>query len=147
MFHRSILVLVFVMIGMAIAFRPVIRTNNAVRSYTRSTNVQMNFFTNMFAPKKSATASHILVKDQALCNSLKADLSKAKDLPDAFAAAASKYSTCPSARKGGSLGTFKQGQMVPAFDKVIFSDEVGVVHGPVATPFGYHLILIEDRQA
>ncbi len=133
------------MIGTAIAFRPVIRTN-AVRSYTRSANLQMNFFTNMFAPKKSATASHILVKDQGLCNTLKAELSKSSDLSDAFAQAAAKYSTCPSGKKGGSLGTFKQGQMVPAFDKVVFSEEVGVVHGPIPTPFGYHLILIEDRQ-
>ena len=109
--------------------------------------MQMNFLTNMFAPKKSATASHILVKDQAKCTSLKAELSKSTDLAQAFSDAALKYSTCPSGKKGGSLGTFKQGQMVPAFDKVVFSDEVGVVHGPIATPFGYHLILIEDRQA
>jgi peptidyl-prolyl cis-trans isomerase C len=36
--------------------------------------------------------------------------------------------------------------MVPAFDKVVFSEEIGIVHGPVMTPFGSHLILIENRE-
>lgn len=35
--------------------------------------------------------------------------------------------------------------MVPAFDKVVFEEEIGVVHGPVKTPFGAHLILIHER--
>ena len=39
-----------------------------------------------------------------------------------------------------TLGSFGQGAMVPEFDKVVFNDEVGVVHGPVKTQFGYHLI-------
>ena len=47
--------------------------------------------------------------------------------------------------KGGALGTFKPGQMVKEFNDVVFSDEVGVVHGPIKTQFGYHLILIDER--
>ena len=39
-------------------------------------------------------------------------------------------------KSGGALGTFKQGQMVPAFDKVVFNEELGVIHGPIKTPFG-----------
>jgi peptidyl-prolyl cis-trans isomerase C len=35
--------------------------------------------------------------------------------------------------------------MVPEFDKVVFNDEVGVVHGPVQTQFGYHLLEITER--
>ena len=56
-----------------------------------------------------------------------------------------RYSSCPSSQKGGSLGSFGRGAMVPAFDEVVFNKEVGVVHGPVKTPFGAHLILIESR--
>lgn len=99
-------------------------------------------------PKKSATASHILVKgpDAAkFLTKLKGDISSSKDIPTKFAQEAAKHSTCPSAKNGGSLGTFKQGQMVPAFDKVVFSESVGVVHGPINTPFGAHLILIDNR--
>ena len=48
---------------------------------------------------------------------------------------------CP----GGALGTFSQGQMVPSFDKVVFNEEIGKIHGPIKTPFGAHLILIDSR--
>ena len=62
-----------------------------------------------------------------------------------FADSAASNSACPSAKKGGSLGSFSPGQMVAAFDKVVFAEDVGVVHGPIATQFGSHLILITDR--
>lgn len=62
-----------------------------------------------------------------------------------FAEAASEFSACPSRAKGGALGTFKPGQMVKEFNEVVFNDEVGVVHGPIKTQFGYHLILIDER--
>jgi len=137
------------MIGAVCAFRPSgFRAGLAVRPYSRSTAVQMNFFANLFGPKKTATASHILVKDQAFLTKLKGELEKSKNVPQAFSDAALKYSTCPSSKRGGSLGTFKQGQMVPAFDKVVFeTGEVGKIAGPVTTPFGYHLILIDERSA
>ena len=73
-------------------------------------------------------------------------MQKSKDVKTAFAEAAAQYSTCPSAKNGGSLGTFKQGAMVPAFDKVVFKEAVGAIHGPVMTPFGVHLIYIEGRE-
>jgi len=40
---------------------------------------------------------------------------------------------------------FSKGQMVKAFDTVVFTEELGKIHGPINTPFGAHLILIEDR--
>ena len=63
----------------------------------------------------------------------------------AFAKAASQYSECPSASRGGDLGSFGPGAMVPEFDTVVFKEPVGVVHGPVKTQFGYHLIYIRER--
>lgn len=42
--------------------------------------------------------------------------------------------------KGGDLGEFKPGQMVRAFDEVVFKKAVLEVHGPIKTQFGYHLI-------
>lgn len=50
-----------------------------------------------------------------------------------------------SAVKGGDLGTFRHGQMVPAFDQAAFSVPVGQVSEPVKTQFGYHLIKITER--
>ena len=40
---------------------------------------------------------------------------------------------------------YKELKMVPEFDTVVFNDDVGKVHGPVKTQFGYHLIEITSR--
>lgn len=91
----------------------------------------------------TATAKHILVNDEALCKELKA---KIEANEKTFEEVAKELSLCPSGAQGGDLGRFRQGQMVPEFDKVVFNDEVGVVHGPVQTQFGYHLLLITGRE-
>ncbi|MFZ2956636.1 MAG: peptidylprolyl isomerase [Candidatus Ozemobacteraceae bacterium] len=91
---------------------------------------------------KSATASHILVPSEKECQELK----KTIEMGAAFASVAKEHSKCPSGKQGGSLGTFQPGQMVPEFDKVVFSAEVKKVHGPIKTQFGYHLIWIDDRK-
>ena len=88
-----------------------------------------------------AAARHILVKTEAECLKLKQDIEGGAD----FAALAKAHSTCPSSRDGGALGTFRPGQMVKEFDTVVFNGELGVVHGPVKTQFGYHLIDITMR--
>jgi peptidyl-prolyl cis-trans isomerase C len=91
----------------------------------------------------SASARHILVEDEQVCIDLKKQIDS-KELT--FEAAAQSYSQCPSGNAGGDLGTFGKGQMVPEFDAVVFNDEVGVVHGPVQTQFGYHLLEVTSRQ-
>lgn len=88
-----------------------------------------------------ASARHILVATEAECNRLKTEIEAGKD----FAAVAKAHSQCPSGRQGGALGEFGPGQMVPEFDKVVFKGEVGKVHGPVKTQFGYHLVEITKR--
>ena len=90
----------------------------------------------------TASARHILVDSEAKCNELKEQINSGAMT---FEQAAKENSTCPSGANGGDLGTFSQGQMVPEFDKVVFNDEVGVVHGPVQTQFGYHLLEVTSR--
>ena len=89
----------------------------------------------------TATARHILVASEEACLDLKRQIEEGAD----FAELARQHSTCPSGRNGGDLGQFGQGQMVPEFDKVVFNEEVGVVHGPVETQFGFHLVEITSR--
>ena len=89
-----------------------------------------------------ARARHILVKDQSECESLKKKIEGGAK----FADMAREHSQCPSGKSGGDLGQFSPGQMVKEFDTVVFSAEVGKVHGPVKTQFGYHLIEITDRR-
>jgi peptidyl-prolyl cis-trans isomerase C len=88
-----------------------------------------------------ASARHILVKTEKECLTLKQQIEAGSD----FGEIAKKHSQCPSSREGGALGTFSPGQMVPEFDTVVFNGEVGKIHGPVKTQFGYHLIDITSR--
>ncbi|MHB1037142.1 MAG: peptidylprolyl isomerase [Pirellulales bacterium] len=88
-----------------------------------------------------ASARHILVDSKEACEKLKAEIAAGAD----FADLARKHSKCPSGRNGGDLGEFGPGQMVPEFDKVVFSAKIGEVAGPVRTQFGWHLLEVTSR--
>lgn len=88
-----------------------------------------------------ARARHILVNSKEACENLKTQIEGGAD----FAALAKEHSQCPSGKQGGDLGEFGPGQMVKEFDTVVFNEEVGKVHGPVQTQFGYHLLEITSR--
>ncbi|MBF6058411.1 MULTISPECIES: peptidylprolyl isomerase [Thiomicrorhabdus] len=88
-----------------------------------------------------ATARHILVDSEEKCLELKQQIAEGAD----FAEVAKQNSQCPSGRSGGDLGQFGPGMMVPEFDKVVFSADVGSVEGPVKTQFGYHLVEVTSR--
>ena len=88
-----------------------------------------------------ATARHILVDSEELCQELKTKIADGGD----FAELAREHSSCPSSASGGDLGSFGPGQMVPEFDTVVFSADVNQVQGPVKTQFGYHLLEVTSR--
>ncbi|MBI5871448.1 MAG: peptidylprolyl isomerase [Actinobacteria bacterium] len=88
-----------------------------------------------------ASARHILVDNEAKCEELKKEIEEGAD----FAEVAKQNSDCPSGQRGGDLGEFTNGQMVREFDEVVFTEELNIVHGPVKTQFGYHLIEITSR--
>lgn len=96
------------------------------------------------ASATKAHASHILVDSEAQADDLLAELNTAKNVFASFATLARAHSKCPSSKKGGDLGTFGRGQMVPEFDQVVFNEEIGKVH-KVKTQFGWHLVLISTR--
>jgi peptidyl-prolyl cis-trans isomerase C len=88
-----------------------------------------------------ASARHILVPTAEQAEDLKSKIAEGAD----FAEIARVHSQCPSGSRGGDLGEFAPGQMVREFNDVCFGEAVGVVHGPVKTQFGYHLIEVTDR--
>ena len=110
--------------------------------------------TDEFARPEQVRASHILIKldekadDKAVAEArakllkVKARLAKGAD----FAEMAKKYSEGPSNVRGGELGWFSRGMMVPAFEEAAFGQEAGVVGDPVRTRFGWHLIKVEERR-
>lgn len=146
-------------------FSPLSRSckeNTSVQSFIKSSNQSFNVrtqtgselhggfldeignFMKRFTTK--ATASHILIKGGAEAANKLEDLKvEIEDSPEKFADAAAKFSECPSSRNGGNLGEFGPGAMVKEFDQVVFKEDLGVVHGPIKTQFGYHLIYINER--
>jgi len=63
-----------------------------------------------------------------------------------FAELAREHSEGPSASRGGDLGAFGRGQMVPAFEEAAFSQDVNEIGPVVETQFGYHIIQVQERQ-
>ncbi|HEX5623243.1 MAG TPA: peptidyl-prolyl cis-trans isomerase [Sulfuricurvum sp.] len=103
-----------------------------------------------FVDKEKVHARHILMKTnqdaEAVIRSLKG-LSGEK-LKAEFIAQAKSKSTGPSAAKGGDLGYFTRGQMVPSFNDAAFSMREGTISSePVQSQFGYHVIYIEDKKS
>ena len=88
-----------------------------------------------------ATARHILVETQEKCEDIKRQIEAGAD----FAELAGEHSKCPSGQRGGELGEFSPGQMVEDCDDVVFSGDLGKIHGPIQTQFGFHLIEITGR--
>ena len=87
-------------------------------------------------------ASHILVKDKALAQNIVTRLKKGGD----FRALAKEFSTCPSKSKGGDLGWFGEGKMVPAFEAAVKRLSVGSISDLVQTQFGTHIIKLTGRK-
>ncbi|MBE5808665.1 MAG: peptidylprolyl isomerase, partial [Clostridiales bacterium] len=86
-----------------------------------------------FAGQETVTASHILVDSEEQANAIRKEIEEGMI---SFEDAARKYSSCPSAPQGGSLGEFGRGQMVPEFDQAVFAMEPGAISEPVKTQFG-----------
>lgn len=102
-----------------------------------------------FSEKPKVRASHILLKTEAEAKSVTKELSGLKGgaLNAKFAELAKAKSTGPSGPKGGDLGFFGEGQMVPAFNDAAFAMKKGeVTKTPVKSQFGYHVILVVDKQ-
>lgn len=92
---------------------------------------------------QTAQARHILVDTEEEAQQVLERLEEGED----FAAVAEEVSTDEgSAAQGGDLGEISPGEMVPAFEQAVFEDaEVGEVHGPVESEFGFHIVEVAER--
>jgi peptidyl-prolyl cis-trans isomerase C len=110
-------------------------TDQALRSYFSKSAKEYS--------DKEVRASHILFKEKDL--NLANQVLKKAIAGANFANLAKAHSAGPSGPKGGDLGFFKKGKMVPAFDAAAFSTPKGKVHGKlVKTRFGLHIIKVVD---
>lgn len=93
-------------------------------------------------PVEEVRAAHILVDSEAKAQELKAELDEGAD----FAALAAEHGTDGTAARGGELGWFAHEQMVPQFADAAFAMQPGEISDPVQSPFGWHVIKLEERR-
>jgi len=80
--------------------------------------------------------AHILVKTETEAKTILERLNKGEK----FANIAKQVSLCPSAKRGGDLGSFGRGMMVKEFETAAFALNKGETSKSVKTKFGYHII-------
>lgn len=108
-----------------------------------------------FMTPEMVKARHILIKVEKSASD--EDKKKAKEKAEEilrrikagedFAKLASEFSDDPgSKKKGGGLGSFTKGRMVPGFEKVAFSLKPGEISDVFETPFGFHIVKVEERK-
>jgi len=86
---------------------------------------------------KRYKAKHILIEDLEDAEYVLEKLASGEKFEDL----ASELSECQSAEKGGDLGIFNSGVMVPEFERALSKMEIGEISKPVKSKFGYHIIL------
>ncbi|HEY6873139.1 MAG TPA: peptidylprolyl isomerase [Geobacteraceae bacterium] len=106
-----------------------------------------------FKKPESYHASHILIGVEPKATA--EEKQKAREKAEAvrkkilagedFATLAKAESTCPSKEKGGDLGTFGKGEMVPSFEKAAAALKPGEISDVVETQFGYHVIKLIEK--
>jgi len=119
---------------------------NSIMAATRLDDADVRAYFNQdptkFGEKETADTSHILVESEELCLELR---NKIVSEEISFEDAAKQHSTCPSNERGGTLGSYERGQMVPEYDNVAFTLAINEISIPVKTEFGYHLIKLNSK--
>ena len=87
-------------------------------------------------------ASHILVGTEQEARDVQAQLAKGEKFEDL----ARKYSTDATASRGGDVGYFRMGQLVPEFENACAKLDVGQTGDILRTQFGYHIIKVTDKK-
>lgn len=102
-----------------------------------------------FTRPATAKVRYVVIDRSPTARDSAAALQRVRELRTAaianFEEAAKQSADSVSARSGGSLGTMRRGQTVPAFEQAAFNQPLNQVGEPVLTQFGYHIIKVESR--
>ncbi len=127
--------------------RPVLLEDKVKKAFADATSTDVDEY-----KKEEVSARHILFQvtsttDDAVALKQATDVLKRIQKGEDFATLAKKYGTDSTKDRGGDLGWFSRGMMVPEFEQAVFALEKGqTVSEPVKTQFGYHLIKLDDRR-
>ena len=69
-----------------------------------------------------------------------------QEKPEDFAHLARQYSACDSSGSGGHLGQISKGQTVEEFERQVFPCDTGLIETPVATRYGYHIVMVDEKE-
>lgn len=119
--------------------------NKVIETITVSDDDVQNYYNEnqeQFVKEESVEASHILVEKEETAREVLEKLNGGSK----FTELAKEYSLDGSAQNGGELGFFTKGRMVKPFEEAAFSMKVGEVSEPVQTEYGYHIILVTDKE-
>lgn len=120
---------------------------NVAKNIKVSNDELLNFYAeeqSRFTTEEERSAQHILVESEKLANEITVELKQGGD----FAKLATKHSQDSGSKdKGGDLGFFTKGVMMPEFEAKVFSMKEGEVSIPIKTDFGYHIIKLTKIQA
>lgn len=95
--------------------------------------------------KSEVKARHILIRESE--EKAKEVYEQVKKNPAKFSELAMKLSEDKgSGAKGGDLGFFGHGRMVPEFEAVAFSLPVGEISEPIKSQFGWHIIIVDEKK-
>jgi len=129
-------------------------TGADVQAYLAGQNAEVEKYYNdnqlEFSTPEKIKARHILIRiddrrPEAEAQKMAAEL-REKATPQNFAQLAAKNSDDPGSKvKGGDLGEFERGRMVPAFEEAAFALKPGEISQPVKSDFGYHIIFVEGK--
>lgn len=106
-----------------------------------------------FQQSEQVEARHILVSTEGVEGeeAMTEARERAEDIKERleggadFETLAEEESDGPSASRGGNLGTFGRGQMVPPFEEAAFNLDVGEISDVVETRFGFHIIQVTNK--
>lgn len=87
-------------------------------------------------------ASHILVGTEKEAQDIESELAKGGN----FAQLAAAHSIDATSSRGGDVGYFKLGQIIPDFEKACLRLKVGETSGIIHSQFGYHIVRLTDKK-
>ncbi len=116
--------------------------NNDIKVTTGELALHYYAYKGRYVTEESVCARHILQETLEEAQDTLAELNEGAD----FEQLAIERSTGPSGPSGGDLNCFTRGQMVAPFEEAAFGGEVDTPIGPVETQFGFHTILVYERQ-